>query len=183
MVADAFGQYLDAINRALAGGDATEHTHRPALKVLVEAFLSQEPESIKTAKDLAVRMAALAALHLMEAAVLEDEGRWPGFPAEGSMMVEAGYPKYVADAERAAAGRVYINKDQYFEAVRPEVWGFHVGGYQVCEKWLKDRRERTLSYSEVNRYQKVVVALDETLRLMGAECMTGAFVGGHRRDG
>ena len=36
--------------------------------------------------------------------------------------------------------RVYINKDQYFEGVIPEVWNFHIGGYQVCEKWLKDRK-------------------------------------------
>jgi hypothetical protein len=36
--------------------------------------------------------------------------------------------------------RVYINKDQWFEGVQPEVWESHIGGYQVCEKWLKDRR-------------------------------------------
>jgi len=119
----------------------------------------------------------LLALHLMEAAVLEDEKRWPAFPEEGNMTVEAGYPKYMADAERTAAGRVYINKDQYFEGVRPEVWEFHVGGYQVCEKWLKDRRGRTLSYGDVNHYQKVVVALDETIRLMEANCMTAMFEG------
>ena len=39
---------------------------------------------------------------------------------------------------------VCINKDQYFEGVRPEVWEFHIEGYQVCEKWLKDRRQREL---------------------------------------
>ena len=156
---------------------------RKQLEDLFTAFLSQEPESIKTAKDLAVRMAALAALHLMETPILEDEKRWPAFPEQGNMTVEAGYPKYVADADQATAGRVYINKDQYSEGVRPQVWGFHVGGYQVCEKWLKDRRERTLSYSQVNQYQKVVVALDKTLRLMGARCMTDAFVEARRRDG
>ena len=36
-----------------------------------------------------------------------------------------------------AAGRVYIDKTQYFEGVEPEVWEFHIGGYQVPEKWLK----------------------------------------------
>jgi len=40
---------------------------------------------------------------------------------------------------------VYINKEQYFEGVPPEVWQFQVGGYQVCEKWLRDRRRRVLS--------------------------------------
>ncbi|HEX42935.1 MAG TPA: DNA methyltransferase [Phycisphaerales bacterium] len=113
----------------------------------------------------------LTALHLMEADVLEDDKRWPLFPKEGGMAVEAGYPRHVVDAERPAAGRVYINKDQYFEGVPPVVWQFHVGGYRVCEKWLKDRRGRTLSYGEVNHYQKVVVAISETLRLVEADCM------------
>jgi hypothetical protein len=55
---------------------------------------------------------------------------------------------------------------QYFEGVPPDVWAFHVGGYQVCEKWLKDRRERRLTYEETEHYQKIVVALKETIRLM-----------------
>jgi hypothetical protein len=64
--------------------------------------------------------------------------------------------------------RVYINKTQYFEGVPPEVWEFHIGGYQVCQKWLKDRKGRTypLTYDELTHYQKVVVALKETIRLM-----------------
>jgi predicted helicase len=73
----------------------------------------------------------LVKLHLMEAEVLEDERRWPGFAVVGESLVEKGYPKYVAHAERAEKGRVYINKEQYFEGVRPEVWEFHIGGYQV----------------------------------------------------
>jgi hypothetical protein len=48
----------------------------------------------------------------------------------------------------------------------PEVWNFHIGGYQVCEKWLKDRRGRTLSYEDLEHYAKVVTALRETIRLM-----------------
>ena len=45
-------------------------------------------------------------------------------------------------------GYVYINKTQYFEGVPKEVWEFHVGGYQVCEKWLKYRRGRQLSFDD-----------------------------------
>lgn len=55
---------------------------------------------------------------------------------------------------------------QYFEGVPPEVWDFHVGGYQVCEKWLKDRRGRSLSYEDLEHYRRVVTALKETMRLM-----------------
>jgi hypothetical protein len=55
---------------------------------------------------------------------------------------------------------------QYFEGVPPEVWNFHIGGYQVCEKWLKDRRGRTLTYEDLEHYRKVVTAIQETIRLM-----------------
>ena len=65
-------------------------------------------------------------------------------------------------------GRVWINKTQYFEGVPKQVWEFHIGGYQVCEKWLKDRKNagRKLSADDIEHYQKIVVALNETIRLM-----------------
>ncbi len=63
-------------------------------------------------------------------------------------------------------GRVYINKKQYFDNIEPEVWEFHIGGYQVCHKWLKDRKGRTLSYDDIIHYQRIVLALRETITLM-----------------
>ncbi len=64
--------------------------------------------------------------------------------------------------------RVYINKTRYFSGIPPEVWEFKVGGYQVLEKWLKDRKKakRTLSFDDVLHYQKIVVALKETMQIM-----------------
>ncbi len=53
-----------------------------------------------------------------------------------------------------------------FRGVPEAVWNFHIGGYQVCEKWLKDRKGRTLSKDDIAHYQKIVVALAETIRLM-----------------
>jgi len=53
-----------------------------------------------------------------------------------------------------------------FCGVPEAVWNFHIGGYQVCEKWLKDRKDRTLSKDDIAHYQKIVVALNETIRLM-----------------
>ena len=64
------------------------------------------------------------------------------------------------------AGRVWINKHQYFEGVPPEVWDFHVGGYQVCEKWLKDRKGRTLSFDDKEHYKLIVAILAQTMALM-----------------
>ena len=117
----------------------------------------------------------LAKLDLMEAEILEDETKWPGCRKEGSNIVEKGYPKYVAKAGEPAKGKVYVNKDQYFEGVLPDVWEFHIGGYQVCEKWLKDRRGRELSYGDRRHYQKIVVALGETMRLMKEPCLSEMF--------
>jgi predicted helicase len=64
--------------------------------------------------------------------------------------------------------RVYVNQGQYFEGVEPEVWAFHIGGYPVLEKWLKDRKkdERSLSVEELKYYMKIVVSLRETIRVM-----------------
>ncbi len=63
---------------------------------------------------------------------------------------------------------VWLDKAQTtgFKGVREDVWNFHIGGYQVCEKWLKDRKGRQLTADDRTHYQKIVVALSETIRLM-----------------
>jgi predicted helicase len=67
-----------------------------------------------------------------------------------------------------AKNAVWIDKAQTtgFKGVREDLWNFHIGGYQVCEKWLKDRKGRTLSKDDINHYHKIVVALSETIRRM-----------------
>lgn len=81
------------------------------------------------------------------------------FAGEENAEVAKGYPKY-------DEGRVYINSSYWFEGVPEEVWDFHIGGYKVCGKWLKDRRGRMLSEEDITDYQRIVVALKETARLM-----------------
>ena len=110
----------------------------------------------------------LIGLHLLESDKLDDDKRYPGFDVEGGGEIEKGYPSYVVDADNKDKGKVYINCDQYFEGVRPEVWEFCVGGYQVCEKWLKDRRGRKLSYDDIEHYQQITVALRDTIKGMAA---------------
>ncbi|TAN08951.1 MAG: DNA methyltransferase [Rhodanobacteraceae bacterium] len=63
------------------------------------------------------------------------------------------------------AGRVWINARQYFEGVPQAVWDMHIGGYRVAEKWLKDRKGRTLSYDDLSHYQNITAALARTLVL------------------
>jgi predicted helicase len=101
----------------------------------------------------------LVALHLLESPQVEKF--ITTFPEPGDNLVDKGYPKYV-EKENS----VYINKTQRFKGVPRQVWEFHVGGYQVCEKWLKDRRGRNLSYEDLSHYQKIVAALSETIRIM-----------------
>ena len=63
-------------------------------------------------------------------------------------------------------GNVHINKTQYFEGVPELAWNFHIGGYQPAQKWLKDRRGRSLSYDDIGHYQRIVKILVETDRIM-----------------
>ena len=65
-------------------------------------------------------------------------------------------------------GRVWINPTQYFTDVSLAVWEYEIGAYQVCEKWLKDRRGEALSHAEVRQYRAILVAVAETLRVMEA---------------
>jgi len=82
------------------------------------------------------------------------------FNNSGFCDIPKGYPKY-------ESGTVFINPNESgFKNVPSDVWNFHIGGYQVCEKWLKDRRGRTLTDEDVEHYQKIVVAIKETIRLM-----------------
>jgi hypothetical protein len=81
------------------------------------------------------------------------------FPVSGNNVVEK---------VRCANQQVWINATQHFGGLPENIWLFQVGGYQVCEKWLKDRKGRALSAEDLRHYQRVVVALKETLRLMTA---------------
>jgi predicted helicase len=109
-------------------------------------------------KALAEKGADFVSLHLMESPTLNN--LITGYPIAGSNTVD----KVSYDDNNQ---RVHINKEQYFEGVPPEVWDFHIGGYHVTQKWLKDRKGRTLTYDELTHYQKIIVALKETIRLMG----------------
>lgn len=63
-------------------------------------------------------------------------------------------------------GQIWINPTQYFTDVPEKVWEYEVGAYQVCEKWLKDRRGEALSRAELQQYRAILVAVAETLQVM-----------------
>ena len=123
----------------------------------------------------------LLAAHLLEdGPASEIAGESIAYPVNGDNRVEKGYPKYVAAnakpvkvgkvkleaGDASGGGRVYINAQQYFEGVEPAVWEFQIGGYQVCEKWLKDRRGRVLDYDDLTHYPRIAEALRKTMDLM-----------------
>jgi predicted helicase len=58
---------------------------------------------------------------------------------------------------------LFINKSQYFLGITNEVWQYQIGGYQVCDKWLKDRKGRTLSLDDIVHYCKIATALQKTI--------------------
>lgn len=90
------------------------------------------------------------------------------FPARGSNIIEAGFPRYApaTDSAEPGLGSVQINKEQHFGRVPQDVWEFKIGGYRILDRWLRDRRGMTLSHADVTRFEQIVVAISETLRVM-----------------
>ncbi len=112
---------------------------------------------LKLFRTLAAKGMELVALHLLESPKLDT--LLTEYPIKGDNDVEK---VQYADNDQ----RVWINARQYFGGVPKAVWEFQVGGYQICEKWLKDRKGRKLTYQDIQHYQKAIVSLNETSRLM-----------------
>ncbi|MEC3881957.1 type ISP restriction/modification enzyme [Parapedobacter sp. 10938] len=94
-------------------------------------------------------------IHLLESPKVEQY--ITQYPIDGDNVV--GKTKY-------KDGKVYINETQYFDKVPQVAWEFYIGGYQPAQKWLKDRKDRKLEFDDILHYQKIIVALTETDRLM-----------------
>lgn len=149
--------------------------HAPSYRRRYTEYLKSDFPRIPVPKDRDTFAALvplgrrLVALHLLkvdeETMLKEPDIRFAG---TGEARVERGYPKY-------DNGKVEINANRWFEDVPKETWEFHVGGYQVCEKWLKDRAGkgganprpgRILSDDDILHYRRVVTALTETRNVM-----------------
>ena len=120
------------------------------------------PDDASLFRKLCVYGSKLVALHTMKA-----EGDSSiGFDVPGNNTVEQ--ISFVPPNKETGirAGRVHINSEQFFEGISSAVWQMCIGGYQVCEKWLKDRKGRTLTHDDIEHYQRTVSALAETRSLM-----------------
>ena len=97
---------------------------------------------------------------LRELHTMENVSTWKTgitFPIPGTNIIDS-----LSFTEK----RVYINKEQYFGNVSELAWSYYVGGHQPAQKWLKDRRGRTLDYKDILHYGHIIYALEETDRIM-----------------
>ncbi|MDP2685619.1 MAG: type ISP restriction/modification enzyme [Aequorivita sp.] len=100
-------------------------------------------------------------IHLLESPIVEQY--ITQYPIDGDNVV--GKPRFIS-APLNDRGKVYINDSQYFDNVPQVAWEFYIGGYQPAQKWLKDRKGRPLEVDDIFHYQKIIVALSETARIM-----------------
>jgi len=106
----------------------------------------------------------LTALHLMESPQLDQPHT--KFVGSSREVVKVGWIDNTVWINAGGKKAATIAGSCGFQGVPEAVWNFHIGGYQVCEKWLKDRKGRTLTDEDLAHYQKIVVALGESVRLM-----------------
>ena len=145
--------------------------HSPTYREKYKEFLKIDfprvpyPKDANTFCQLVKLGGEIRQIHLLESPIVEDY--ITQYPINGDNVV--GKIMYQDN-------KVYINYDktthsengelQYFSNVPLTAWEFYIGGYQPAQKWLKDRKGRTLNFEDILHYQKIIVALSETNRLM-----------------
>jgi len=155
--------------------------HSPTYREKYKEFLKIDfprvpyPKDKETFWQLVKLGGEIRQIHLLESPIVEK--RITQYPISGDNIVikprfsysPPSYPPPLEGlGEVKEVGKVYINETQYFDNVPEVAWNFYIGGYQPAQKWLKDRKDRILEYEDLNHYQKIIVALTETDRLMKA---------------
>ncbi|MCL2710002.1 MAG: N-6 DNA methylase [Planctomycetaceae bacterium] len=135
--------------------------HSPAYRERYQEFLKVDfprvpyPEDAKQFRKLVKWGERLRRLHLMEG-VIPQQGL-ADYDVSGNNVVEKLEYKN---------GKAWINATQFFDNVPSDVWNFYTGGYQPAQKWLKDRKGRTLDFDDIVHYQKIIRVLKETIEVM-----------------
>jgi predicted helicase len=115
--------------------------------------------NVEVFREMARLGERLATLHLLTSTELDPPAA--KFEGDGDNRVAKTGKKGLR--YEPSIGRVYINGAQYFAPVPSEVWEYRVGGYQVCEKWLKDRKGRRLELEDIRTYCRIVTSLGLTI--------------------
>ena len=140
--------------------------HSPRYREKYKDFLKIDFPRVPYPKDVAtfwqlVKLGTqIRQIHLLESPIVEQYSTQ--YPIDGNNLVTK--PIFINSS--TFQGKVYINNTQYFDNVPLAAWDFYIGGYQPAQKWLKDRKERTLELEDIFHYQKIIVALIETNKLM-----------------
>ncbi|TAF73076.1 MAG: DNA methyltransferase [Bacteroidetes bacterium] len=135
--------------------------HSPTYREKYKEFLKIDfpkvpyPTNEKTFWQLVALGSEIRQLHLLESPIVSTY--FTQYTIEGDNVVTK--PKY-------EKGKVFINDTQYFDNVPEVAWTFFIGDYQPAQKWLKDRKKRTLEFDDILHYQKIIFALTQTNRLM-----------------
>ncbi|MDP8568710.1 type ISP restriction/modification enzyme [Methylophilus aquaticus] len=135
--------------------------HSPRYRETYKEFLKIDfprvpyPNNTETFWQLVALGSELRKTHLLETAA-------------NSTMIYPVSGNHVVGKLRYEDSKVYINETQYFDHVPALAWNFYIGGYQPAQKWLKDRKDRTLTREDIQHYQRIIHALCETDRLMQA---------------
>jgi len=135
--------------------------HSPTYREKYKEFLKIDfprvpyPKDKETFWKLVKLGSEIRTFHLLENP--QSENYITTYPVSGNNIVAK---------QKYEDGKVWINETQYFDGVPEVVWNFYIGGYQPAQKWLKDRKDRELNYEDISHYRKIVVALNQTYKLM-----------------
>ena len=134
--------------------------HSPTYRTKYQEFLKIDFPRIPLTKDYSkfIKLSKLGSelieLHLMKKQISRNIAK---FEISGSNEVK--YVKYMNK-------KICINETQFFDNIPEDIWNFHIGGYQVLDKWLKSRKDRKLTHTEIETYIQIVNILSETNKLM-----------------
>lgn len=162
---EGWKRFNDAIGREATPEELLAYIyavlHSPAYRERYRDFLKVDfPRIPLPASQGEFERIAAIGRQLMDLHLMRGTESWKcttTFPEPGSQQV---------DLAKWKDEKVWINDCQYFGNVPEEVWNCCIGGYQPAQKWLKDRRGRTLSFDETKHYLHIVHALSGTLKLM-----------------
>lgn len=146
--------------------------HSPTYREKYKEFLKIDFPRVPYPKDkdtfwhLVKSGSEIRQIHLLESSKVEDY--ITSYPKGGNNIITTKIAKkdWELIDEQNQLGRIWINEEQYFDNVPVIAWEFYIGGYQPAQKWLKDRKGRELKVDDILHYQKIIVALSETNRIM-----------------
>ena len=147
-------------------------SHSPTYREKYKEFLKIDFPRVPYPKDLTTfwRLVELGGeirqIHLLESSKVNNY--ITTYPKDGNNVVSTkiGIKDWELFDQEKQLGRIWINEEQYFDNIPLLAWEFYIGGYQPAQKWLKDRKQKTLDFDDILHYQKIIVALSETDRLM-----------------